>query len=268
MENELTMLNRKVQTMLTERRLPEEIKSMVESIFQEYRNLYESNMKEDGIKSSEQYAAYKNIDEYFEGNAIQSMHKINNEYKEKCMDKAEIVTIILSTFESERYTDTDYEIEKSEIDALNKTVINDRENYLYIERITNTVIDCIEDSKNQWFRVLEGLRTSNQKKEYIYGQIKLIENTAKLKLGSLKEYLEVDDRQILEQILKEYEKLTGYSVLVNTSFNVRGEPIVCTPKDAYTCFMRTDMDVLAMGHFLLYKNEQPIFGENTDWREQ
>lgn len=80
----------------------------------------------------------------------------------------------------------------------------------------------------------------------------------------------VDDKKnpMLYKILKEYEKLTGYSVLVNTSFNVRGEPIVCTPKDAYTCFMRTDMDVLAMGHFLLYKNEQPIFGENTDWREQ
>ena len=57
-------------------------------------------------------------------------------------------------------------------------------------------------------------------------------------------------------ILKKYEELTGYGVLVNTSFNVRGEPIVCTPKDAYECFMRTDIDVLVLGQFILYKEEQ------------
>ncbi len=58
-------------------------------------------------------------------------------------------------------------------------------------------------------------------------------------------------------LLREFQKLTGCPVLVNTSFNVRGEPIVCTPLDAFRCFMGTDLDVLAIGDFLLHKHEQP-----------
>lgn len=72
----------------------------------------------------------------------------------------------------------------------------------------------------------------------------------------------------LHGILSEYEKLTGCAVLVNTSFNVRGEPIVCTPRDAYECFMRTDMDVLVLEDAVLYKEEQPEFVETEDWREK
>lgn len=59
------------------------------------------------------------------------------------------------------------------------------------------------------------------------------------------------------RLLKSFEKLTGCPVLINTSFNVRGEPIVCTPEDAYRCFMATDMDVLVLEDFVLYKSEQP-----------
>jgi carbamoyltransferase len=62
-------------------------------------------------------------------------------------------------------------------------------------------------------------------------------------------------------ILTEFEKLTGYGVIVNTSFNVRGEPIVCTPEDAYRCFMRTEMDYLVVGPFLLDKKQQPALEE-------
>lgn len=69
-------------------------------------------------------------------------------------------------------------------------------------------------------------------------------------------------------ILKAFKNLTGSSVIVNTSFNVRGEPIVCTPKDAYECFMRTEMDALVYGNILLLKEEQPEFKEDTDWREK
>jgi len=68
-------------------------------------------------------------------------------------------------------------------------------------------------------------------------------------------------------IIKEFEALTGYGVIINTSFNVRGEPIVCTPEDAYRCFMRTNMDYLILESFILDKNEQPEFKENVDWRE-
>jgi carbamoyltransferase len=68
------------------------------------------------------------------------------------------------------------------------------------------------------------------------------------------------------ELINEFKKLTGYSVIVNTSFNVRGEPIVCTPDDAYRCFMRTEMDCLVMGDYLLDKNEQSPLLESTDWR--
>jgi carbamoyltransferase len=72
----------------------------------------------------------------------------------------------------------------------------------------------------------------------------------------------------LYKLMKAYEKRTGCAVLVNTSFNVRGEPIVCSPKDAYECFMRTDMDVLVLENAILYKEEQPEFQDKVDWREK
>ena len=68
-------------------------------------------------------------------------------------------------------------------------------------------------------------------------------------------------------VLKEFEALTGCGVIVNTSFNIRGEPIVCSPEDAYRCFMRTDMDVLVMENNVLYKGEQPPFVESEDWKK-
>jgi carbamoyltransferase len=67
-------------------------------------------------------------------------------------------------------------------------------------------------------------------------------------------------------LIAEFEKLTGVPVIINTSFNVRGEPIVCTPHDAYLCFMRTNMDHLVLGHHLLDKKEQPPLREDVDWR--
>lgn len=69
------------------------------------------------------------------------------------------------------------------------------------------------------------------------------------------------------RLLTAFREATGCSVLVNTSFNVRGEPIVNTPDDAYTCFMRTNIDVLAIGSFLLDKTDQPAWREESDWRE-
>lgn len=70
------------------------------------------------------------------------------------------------------------------------------------------------------------------------------------------------------RVIKEFESLTGCGVVVNTSFNVRGEPIVCSPEDAYLCFMRTDMDVLVLEDCILFKEEQPDLKEETDWREK
>jgi carbamoyltransferase len=70
------------------------------------------------------------------------------------------------------------------------------------------------------------------------------------------------------KLLKAFQDRTDCSVLVNTSFNVRGEPIVCSPTDAYRCFMRTEMDYLVVENFLLEKSGQPKWTENVDWRQE
>jgi carbamoyltransferase len=70
------------------------------------------------------------------------------------------------------------------------------------------------------------------------------------------------------QLIKKFQDRTGYAVIVNTSFNVRGEPIVCTPEDAYRCFRRTEMDYLVMGDFLFDKKEQPAWQETGNWQEE
>lgn len=67
-------------------------------------------------------------------------------------------------------------------------------------------------------------------------------------------------------LIKAFGDLTGYYCIINTSFNVRGEPIVCTPEDAYRCFMRTEMDYLVLGDFLLSKKDQPEWMDKADWR--
>jgi carbamoyltransferase len=69
-------------------------------------------------------------------------------------------------------------------------------------------------------------------------------------------------------LINDFKKLTGYGVIVNTSFNVRGEPIICTPTDAYRCFMRTEMDYLVMGNYLFKKKDQPEWDDRDNWKEE
>ncbi len=70
------------------------------------------------------------------------------------------------------------------------------------------------------------------------------------------------------RLLRTFEKATGYGVIVNTSFNVRGEPIVCTPEDAYRCFMRTEMDLLVLENCVLEKSRQKPWVEGQDWKSE
>jgi carbamoyltransferase len=70
------------------------------------------------------------------------------------------------------------------------------------------------------------------------------------------------------EIIEAFRQKTGCPVVVNTSFNVRGEPIVCTPEDSYRCFMRTEMDFLVLETCVLDKKDQPRFAEKTDWRSE
>ncbi len=69
-------------------------------------------------------------------------------------------------------------------------------------------------------------------------------------------------------LLRAFEQHTGCGVLVNTSFNVRGEPIVCTPTDAYRCFMRTEMDYLVVENFFLDKKDQPAWNDDSSWQDE
>jgi carbamoyltransferase len=70
------------------------------------------------------------------------------------------------------------------------------------------------------------------------------------------------------KLIEKFEEKTGCPVLINTSFNVRGEPIVCSPKDSYTCFMRTEMDVLVIEDLVLLKSEQPSFEDGKNWKSE
>ena len=79
-----------------------------------------------------------------------------------------------------------------------------------------------------------------------------------------------EDHPLYYDLLAAFDRLTGCPILVNTSFNVRGEPIVCTPAEAYACFMRTEMDCLVLGDYLLQKSEQDesALAEDTAWQEE
>ncbi len=77
-----------------------------------------------------------------------------------------------------------------------------------------------------------------------------------------------DDNPLYYDLISEYYKLTGVPAIINTSFNVRGEPIVCKPEEAYKCFMRTNMDYIVMGNFLLDKKRQSFFEEDIDWKKE
>ncbi|MDZ7818384.1 MAG: carbamoyltransferase N-terminal domain-containing protein [Aliarcobacter sp.] len=70
------------------------------------------------------------------------------------------------------------------------------------------------------------------------------------------------------KLISKFEEKTACPIIINTSFNVRGEPIVCTPQDSYTCFMRTDIDILIIDNFILYKKVQPKFNDKKNWQDE
>jgi carbamoyltransferase len=77
-----------------------------------------------------------------------------------------------------------------------------------------------------------------------------------------------EDNPLYYDLIRAFGEKTGCPVIINTSFNVRGEPIVCRPEEAYKCFMRTEMDYLVMGNFVVAKTEQKNMVNDTDWRKE
>lgn len=106
----------------------------------------------------------------------------------------------------------------------------------------------------------QGLELLKQKRSVVPA-ITHLDNSARLQTVSL------TNNPLYYNLIQEFNRLTGCPLVINTSFNVRGEPIVCYPENAYTCFMGTNIDVLALGHFLLYKEDQPKNLELTQWKK-
>jgi len=113
-------------------------------------------------------------------------------------------------------------------------------------------IDCDSPYMLLVAQVREGRRT--------IPSVTHVDNSARLQTVTREE------APVYYDLIREFERITGVPIVINTSFNVRGEPIVCTPHDAYLCFMRTNMDHLVLGHHLLDKKEQPPLREDVDWR--
>lgn len=113
---------------------------------------------------------------------------------------------------------------------------------------------------NESHREVFGIERLNQIRS-IYPSITHIDFSARLQTVSKSE------NPVFHDLLNAYKEKTGHSVLVNTSFNVRGEPIVCSPLDAYRCFRRTDIDVLVLNNFIITKKDLPSF-DDSDWKEE
>jgi len=113
-------------------------------------------------------------------------------------------------------------------------------------------IDCDSPYMLLVAQVREGKRT--------IPSVTHVDNSARLQTVTREE------APLYYDVIQAFERITGVPLVINTSFNVRGEPIVCTPHDAYLCFMRTNMDHLVLGHHLLDKKAQPPLREDVDWR--
>ena len=77
-----------------------------------------------------------------------------------------------------------------------------------------------------------------------------------------------ENNPLFHSLIEKFDKKNNSPVIINTSFNVRGEPVVCTPEQAFTCFMRTHMDYLAVGPYLLDKKDQTVLEKDSDWKKE
>jgi carbamoyltransferase len=124
---------------------------------------------------------------------------------------------------------------------------------------------CLEEKAQEWFEIDREtpymLLVCQVKEGRDVPAVTHVDGSARLQTVNRSQHAEFYD------LLRAFDAQTGCPVLINTSFNVRGEPIVCSPDDAYLCFMRTNMDVLVLGNQILRKADQPELHEDVDWRE-
>lgn len=127
----------------------------------------------------------------------------------------------------------------------------------------------IQEERRETFQLEKEIKSSNQNLLPVVNMVRSdIPAVTHVDYSARIQTVNENDNPIYYGIIKEFQNLTGCGVVVNTSFNVRGEPIVCTPEDAYLCFMRTDMDVLVLENCILYKQEQKLLENDENWRDQ
>ena len=111
--------------------------------------------------------------------------------------------------------------------------------------------------------------TSEEKKLFGIDKLHIVRSTipavTKIVYSSRVQTINQNDNPLYYKMIKMFDEKYGCPVIINTSFNVRGEPIVCTPEDAYLCFMRTNMDFLIIGNYLIEKTEQRPLDKDIDW---
>ena len=120
------------------------------------------------------------------------------------------------------------------------------------------ILDLQSDAKDQSFFGIERL---NRRRSQIQA-VTHVDYSARIQSVSKKTNRRYHD------MLTVFKEKYGCPVVVNTSFNVRGEPIVCTPSDAYRCFMRTEMDYLVLNNYLLKKTDEQALTNDSDWKNE
>jgi carbamoyltransferase len=134
-------------------------------------------------------------------------------------------------------------------------IIRDEDGGKYFDQYTNSPYMLKTFYLKDEFRLEE----SNNENKKIFEKVKeirsIIPSVTHIDYSSRAQSVDKDRNSFIHSILSEFEILTGLPILINTSFNVRGEPIVCSSEDAIECFLKTDIDILVLENYIIYKNE-------------
>lgn len=145
-------------------------------------------------------------------------------------------------------------------------VIAERQNdYFDLEQQSPYMLICgeVRNKLDEGFSVHDYLETNNNLLKIINRKRSVIPAVTHVDYSARIQTVTKENNLIFYNIIKKFEEHTGCGAVINTSFNVRGEPIVCTPKDAFDCFMNTEMDVLIMNSYIIYKSHMPV-----EWRRR
>ena len=139
--------------------------------------------------------------------------------------------------------------------------------YFELDRPTPYML-LVADVKEQRRRKLDGEEQRRSGLERLHAVRSDIPAVTHVDCSARIQSVHKETNPLFHRLLSVFDEKHGCAVVINTSFNVRGEPIVCTPQDAYRCFMRTNMDYLVMGNYLVDKRKQESLRQDSDWRHE